>query len=237
MPARKRLLMHEELLLLALDDRKGTTGMSAWHTTAMAGAIMAELALLGAVRIGTDKKKLVDAEPGFQIDDPLLSDCLRLVQAAKRRKKASDWVLKFSGLKDLQKRVARGLVTRGVLNEETDKVLGLFTRRKYPARDGGPELELIERLREAVLTDTDRVEPRTMVVAVIAQATELLPRAIDKKLLKTRKARLKQLAEGQVAGSVAANATREAVAAAQAAQAAVLAAVVATTAATTVATS
>ncbi len=237
MPARSRLQMHEELLLLALDDRKGTTGMSAWHTTAMAGAILAELALRGAVHIGEDKKKLVDAEPGFQLDDPLLAECLGLVQTAKRRKRASEWVSKFAGLKDLQKRVARGLVSRGVLNEETDKVLGLFTRRTFPARDGGPEAELIARLREAVLTDTDRVEPRTMVVAVIAQATELLPRAIDKKLLKTRKARLKQLAEGEIATGAGVAAAREAVAAARAAQAAVLAAVVATTAATTAATS
>lgn len=237
MPARIRLTMHEELLLLALDDRKGTTGMSAWHATAMGGAILAELALMGAVRIGTDKKKLVDAEPGFQVDDPLLSECLRLVQTAKRRKRGADWVQKFAGLKDLKNRVARGLVSRGVLNEEADKVLGLFTRRTFPARDGGPEQELIARLREAVLTDTERVEPRTMIVAVIAQATELLPRAIEKKLLKTRKARLKQLAEGRIAMGAGAAAASEAVAAARAAQAAVLAAVVATTAATTAATS
>lgn len=232
MPSRTRLTMYEELLLLALDDRKGTTGMSAWHGTAMGGAILAELVLAGALRIGTDKKKLVDAEPGFQIDDPLLADCLRLVQGAKRRRKGSDWVLKFSGLKDLRNRAARDLVTKGVLNEETDKVLGLFTRRKFPARDGGPEAELIARISDAVLTDSDRVDARTMIVTVIAQATELLPRAVDKKLLKTRKARLKQLAEGQVATGAAAGAAAEAVAAARAAQAAVMAAMIATTAAT-----
>ncbi len=237
MPARARLTMYEELLLLALDDRKGTTGMSAWHATAMGGAILAELALLGAVRIGEDKKKLVDAEPGFTVADPLLAECLQLVRTAKRRRKGSDWVLKFAGLKDLKNRVARGLVARGVLNEETDKVLGLFTRRKYPARDGGPEHELVTRLREAVLTDTDRVEPRTMVVAVIAQATELLPQAIDKKLLKTRKARLKQLAEGEATRGAGAAAAGEAVAAARAAQAAAMAAIIATTTATTAATS
>lgn len=232
MPSRTHLTMYEELLLLALDDRKGTTGMNAWHATAMGGAILAELVLAGALRIGTDKKKLVDAEPGFQVDDPLLADCLRLVQGAKRRKKGSDWVLKFSGLKDLRNRAARGLVTKGVLNEETDKVLGLFTRRKFPARDGGPEAELIARISNAVLTDSDRVDARTMIVTVIAQATELLPRAVDKKLLKTRKARLKQLAEGQVATGAAAGAAAEAVAAARAAQAAVMAAMIATTAAT-----
>lgn len=233
MPAQSKLTMYEEILLLALDDRKGTTAMSSWHTTAMGGAILAELALLGAISIGTDKKKLVDADAGAQVADPLLAECLELVRTAKRRKRGADWVLKFAGLKDLRNRVARGLVTRGVLNEDHDKVLGLFTRTIFPERDGGPEQELVRRLQEAVLTDSDSVDPRTMIVAVVAQATSLLERAVDKKQLKGRKARLKQLAAGQLA----AGATAEAIAAAQAAQAAVMVALVAATAATSAATS
>lgn len=232
MPARTSLTMYEEILLLALDDRKGTTHMSSWHTTAMAGAILAELALLGAITIGTDKKKLVDAAPGALVADPLLAECLEQVRTAKRRKRGADWVLKFAGLKDLRNRVARGLVAKGVLNEDHDKVLGLFTRTIFPERDGGPEQELARRLQEAVLGDGDSVDARTMIVAVVANATSLLERAVDKKQLKGRKARLKQLAAGQLA----AGATAEAVAAAQAAQAAVMIAVMAATAATTAAT-
>ena len=218
MPATPKLTLYEELLLLALDDRKGTAGMDASHLQAMGGAILAELVLLGALRIADNKKKLVDAEPGAGVDDPLLAECLGLVQAAKRRKQAVEWVQKFSGLKDLKNRVARGLVAKGVLNEAQDRVLGIFPRAVFPARDGGPEEALRERLRQAVLGDSDRIDERTLIVTVIANATALLPKAIDKKLLKSRKARLKQLGEGTLAGS----ATVEAVRAAQAAAAAVL---------------
>jgi hypothetical protein len=234
MPAKTRLTMYEEILLLALDDRKGTAAMESGHANAMGGAILAELVLLGALKIGTDKKKFVDAEPGAQVADPLLAECLELVRTAKRRKRAVDWVFKFASVKDLKNRVARGLVGKGVLGEEHDKVLGLFPRTKFPERDPGPEQALIERLRQAVLTDVDRVDERTLVVAVIANATAMLPRVIGKKELKARKARLKTLAEGQLAGA----ATAEAVAAAQAAaMMAIVAATVATTAATTAATS
>ena len=229
MPAKPRLTLYEELLLLALDDRKGTSGLDTSHLHAMGGAILAELVLLGALRIADDKKKLVDAEPAARVDDPLLAECLGLVQGAKRRRRAVEWVQKFSGLKDLRNRVARGLVAKGVLNEERDRVLGIFPRAIFPARDGGPEEALRERLRKAVLEDGDRVDERTLIVAVIANATALLPKAIDKKLLKTRKARLKQLGEGTLAGA----ATVEAVKAAQAAAAAVL---IATTTAATAAT-
>lgn len=227
MPARTKLTMYEEILLLALDDEKGTTGMSGMHDLAMGGAILAELMLLGAMHIDDDKKKLASAEPGAQVADPLLAECLALVQQAKRRKRGADWVQKFAGLKNLKNRVARGLVTKGVLNESHDKVLGLFTRTIFPARDGGPEQDLIARLNEAVLTDTERLEPRTVIVTTLAQATSLLERAIPKKQLKPRKARLKQLAEGQVA----AGATAAAIAAVQATQTAVMVAIIAASAA------
>lgn len=231
MPATTKLTMYEELLLLALDDRKGTAAVGGMQGLAVAGAVLAELVLLGAVRIGEDKKQFVDAEPGAQVADPLLAECLALVVAAKKRRRAPEWVQKFSGLKDLNKRVARGLVSKGVLNEEQDRVLGIFTRTLFPARDGGPEQELVRRLERAVMTDEDKVDERTLVVAVVAQATGLLERAIPKKQLKTRKARLKQLADGHVAGG----ATLEAVRAVQAAAA--IACMVATTAAASAASS
>jgi len=226
MPAKTRLTMYEEILLLALDDRKGTAAMDSGHANAMGGAILAELVLLGALRIGADKKKFVDAEPGAQVSDPLLAECLELVRTAKRRKRAVDWVMKFAGLKDLKNRAARGLVVKGVLNEEHDRMLGLFPRTKFPERDPGPEQALIERLRQAVLTDADKVDERTRVVTIIANATSMLLRVIDKKELKARKARLKQLAAGHLDGA----ATAEAVQAAQAAAMAVM--IVTTTAAT-----
>ena len=231
MPATTKLTMYEELLLLALDDRKGTSAVGGMQGLAVGGAVLAELVLLGAVRIGEDKKQFVDAEPGAQVADPLLAECLALVVAAKKRRRAVEWVQKFSGLKDLNKRVARGLVSKGVLNEEQDRVLGLFPRTLFPARDGGPEQDLVRRLERAVLSDDPRVDERTLVVAVVANATGLLEKAVDKKQLKGRKERLKQLADGQLAGS----ATLEAVKAAQAAAA--VAVIVAPTAATTAATS
>ncbi len=217
MAATTRLTMYEELLLLALDDRKGTAGMGGVHTLAVGGAILAELVLAGAVRIGEDKKRFVDAEPGAQVADPLLAECLALVATAKRRKRAVEWVQKFAGRKDLKKRVARGLVSRGVLNEEQDLVLGIFPRTVFPERDPGPEQELVARLGQAVLSDDERVDERTLVVAVVAHATGLLGRAVDKKQLKIRKARLKQLAEGHLAGAAAVEAIKAAQAAAAAA--------------------
>jgi hypothetical protein len=215
MATRKPLTLYEEILLIALDDDKGTTGLESMHKNAMAGAILAELVLAGAVAIDDDKKKLVTPTPGAGVADPILAECLELVQTAKKRRKAAQWVMKFASLKDLTKRTARQLVAKGVLKEDRDRVLGLFRRTIFPERDGGPERELTERLRHAIFTSSTHVDERTVVLAVLADATSLLPKLFEKRKLKERRQRLKNLAEGRVAAA----ATREAIEAMRAAAA------------------
>jgi len=213
MKAQDRLPIYEEILLLALDDDKGTTGMGAMFANAMGGAVLAELAMLGALKVGKDKKAPVTAVAKAPVTDPLLAECLALVAAEKKPKKAVHWVTKFAGLKDLKHRTARQLVDKGVLDETSDKVLGIFPRTIYPESDAGPERELRDRLKKAVFTSTSQVEARTIVVVALAQAAGMLPQIFDKKKLKTRKQRLEKLTSGQVAGA----ATKEAVEAIQAA--------------------
>jgi hypothetical protein len=213
MNSRAPLTLHEEILLLALDDEKGTTATGAMFAHAMGGAILAELVVCGAVQLSPDKKKTATALPTVRVDDPILGEALALIAAAKKPKSARDWVLKFAGLKDLKHRSARQLVAKGVLREEEGTVLLVFKRALYPEVDGGPERRLIARLERAIFTETADLDQGTLVIIALARATKLLPRVIDKERLKTRKERLKQLTSGQVVGQ----ATAEAVAAIQAA--------------------
>jgi hypothetical protein len=212
------LTLYEEILLLALDDAEGTTTQAGFFTSAMGGAILAELALKGSISIADDKKKKVT--PGRRgglddptLDDPILNECLALVTGAKKPKNSSEWVIKFANLKDLKHRVARQLVIKGVLTEETDTVLMVFKRRVYPEVDGGPEQDLRRRMEKAILDDTSDMEARTVVIIALAQAAGMLNKVFPKRKLKERKERLEQLCTGQLAGQ----ATKEAVQAIQAA--------------------
>ena len=225
------LYLHEELLLLALKDARGTIeSKAAMCQYALGGAILAELLLADRITIGDDKKKLVDHVPGPLIREPLLDECLDLIGSAKRRRRAVNWVTRFARIKSLKHRVAQSLCRRGILHASEDKVLWLFTRRIYPERDPVPEQGIIERLAQAIFGDTSEVDGRTAILLALAQGVGMLPIHFDKKQLKARKHRIKQIADGQLLGA----ATREAV---QAAQAAALAACTAACAAATVATS
>ncbi|HEC03423.1 MAG TPA: hypothetical protein ENI81_07790 [Phycisphaerales bacterium] len=62
---------------------------------------------------------------------------------------------------------------------------------------------LIERLRQAIFTDTCDVDPRTVVLVSLANSTGLLKVPFDKKMLKRRKARIDRIVNGEITGKAA----------------------------------
>lgn len=214
----RSLTLYEEILLLALDDDKGTTPLEGTFRNAMGGAILAELTLMGALRVDEDKKKKVHPDPAARVDDAILAECLAMVRDKDKPQAASTWVQKFAGLKNLKERAARQLVDRGVLVEEEGTVLKIFKRTLFPERDGGPERDLRRRMEKAIFTYSSEVDSRTVIIVALAKATGMLDKAFDKKRLKEQKQRLEDIMSGQVAGQ----ATKEAIEAAQAVQAAIV---------------
>ena len=210
------LLLHEELMLLALHDEKGTI-VSGTASFGVAGAIAAELLLQERIRIDESRRrKIVDVRSIRRIGDPVVDECLKKVRDAKRRASLQTWITRFSSLSKLRHRVAGRLCERGILKVDEKQLLVIFKRRIYPEIDPGPEQEIIERLREAIFGNDREVEPRTVVLASLAKAVGLLNPIFGRKELRSRKQRIKSLAKGDVVGK----ATAEAVAATQAAVAA-----------------
>lgn len=208
------LKFHEEIMLLALRDKEGTPYGGTYFPYALAGAILAELLLTGRVRIEQVRKKkfltVIDPQP---VGNDLLDMCLGQISSAKRRATTATWVSRLAGIRQLRHRVARNLCQRGILRADEEKVLLLFTRKIYPEVNPEPEREIIERLRQAIFTDTDNVAPRTVVLLSLTRATGLLKHLFDKKELRARKRRIEQLVNGEIAGA----ATKEAIEAMQAA--------------------
>ena len=212
MADRNELFLHEEVLLLALRDEKGTPAAGAMYTQAMGGAILAELLIGKRVRMDAKKHKFIELESSRRLGDPVLDECLVKVRDAKRRATAVTWVSRFTAMSNLH-RVAQGLCRRKILRADEDTVLLLFKRKVYPEIDPGPERAIIETLRKAIFTDARDVDPRTVVLVSLAKSSNLLPIIFDKKELKGRKDRLENLINGDVTGK----ATKEAIEAAQAA--------------------
>jgi len=201
----KQLYLHEELMLLALREEAGTVASSGMIDYALAAAILSELLIRKKIEIDPLKKKkgivnLIDSAP---LDDPLLDEALQKLNAAKRRASLKTWVQRLARIKKFKHRIAIQLYRRGILRADEDKVLFVFTRKIYPEIDPRPERELVERLRTAIFTDRTDIPPRDTIIIALAHHMRLLRQKFDKKDLKTRKARIKQIAEGSVTAKAA----------------------------------
>ena len=211
MKGRHRLYAHEQLLLLALRDDKGTLESKAsMHHFALGGALLAELGTEGRISIENTKKAMVDAVHRHPVGEPVLDDCLEQIASAKRRARASTWIQRFANRKGLRHGIAIGLCRRGILRDDEATVLRFFTRKVYPTIDPEPERRLVAGVRDAVFQDSGVIDPNLALVVTLANTTGLLAAHFDRRSLKQRKHRLQAIAAGSVVGA----ATKQAVQAA-----------------------
>lgn len=212
--------LHEEIMLLALRDKEGTVAAGAMYQYAIGGAILAELLLSQHFRaVESGKKTLVKVVNPAPPGDPIIDECLSLVRNSEKTRTLQHWVSRFAGVKKLTHRVAEQLCRRGILRADEDKVLLIFTRKIYPEVNPEPERQLIERLREAIFTDTGDLAPNTVVLVSLANSVGLLNIVFDKKELKKRKGRIEKIVNGEIVGKAATEAI-------QAVQAAIMSAVI-----------
>jgi Golgi phosphoprotein 3 GPP34 len=222
------VLLADELLLLALDDEKGTlSGFAQSYEGALAGALLLDLVL--AERLHERDGDLVPTGVGA-LEPPLLGEALQVVRASERPRDAGHWIGALpKALKPLHARLADGLAGAGVLDAQRGKVLGLFDRARWPERDPEPERALRARLR-AVLVDGAEPDQRTALLLGLLRPLHMVRGLVPKEARKAAEARAEEVARpGSVGGAVGD--------ALEAAQTAVLVASIAATTAATASTS
>ncbi len=197
--------LHEELMLLALRDREGTTLAGTMYVYGLAGAMLSELVLRERIRIATDSKKRVAVIDSAPTGEELLDEWLGKMREVEKLRRAADWIGRIATSKELKHRVARALVRRGILRADEESVLWVFTRRIYPEVDPRPERELLSRMRGAIFGDGE-VDSRTTVLVTLADQTGVLRHTFDRKELRSRKDRLKAIAEGDAVADATASA-------------------------------
>jgi len=204
------LFLYEEVMLLALRDEQGTIA-TGFVEQLVAGAILADLLLESQISIDDTKKQLVNLENDKTTGDPVIDECLEKMAAVKRRASLSTWVYRLAGIKKLKHKVAQQLCERGILRADEDKILFLFNRRIYPEINPTPEKKIIERMREAIFTDQNQLDARTVVLVSLANGSDLLRQTFGRKELKPRKKRIEKITNGDLTGK----ATGEVIAACQ----------------------
>ncbi|RUO43962.1 hypothetical protein CWE15_01910 [Aliidiomarina taiwanensis] len=196
------LTLYQAIMLLSLCEEKGTmNGMYVEYATA--GALAAELLLLGRIQVQEDNKNRVAVVTESSTGDALLDEALALIAKSKRPKKLKDWIFKLGGIKDLKHKVANSLAESGIVSADKEKILWLFERRVYPEINPIPEQQLRQAMRQLVLDENQEVDSRTAIVTALANSAKLLPQVFSKQELRQHKKRIQQLERGELVSQAA----------------------------------
>lgn len=188
------LTLAEEVLLLALDDEKGTLPEPNGDL-AVAAAVLVGLLDAGRIALGGDGAVAVlDGRP---TGDPGLDLALARLADGKPAD-LKTWIQRFAEGSDLREATVERLVVAGVLERREGAFFGLGPDR-YPERYGVPEDAVVDRLARAITTD-DEVDRPTRLLLSIADAAQLLPLVLDRKELKRRAERIEALTDGEAVG-------------------------------------
>jgi hypothetical protein len=198
-----KLKLAEELLLLALNEEKGTVVMagSIGLPYGLAGALLIELAADGLIRV--EGKELV-AAPGGSARDEVLDEVLGVIRSAKRTRDLKSWVGKIGrSAGKLKGRLLDRLVAKGILRREEHRLLLLFPTTRYPETNPMPEYAVRERVRRALRGMTPP-DGHTAALISLVHACDLVGVLFEKGERREAKKRAKEISASQPIGDAVA---------------------------------
>lgn len=169
-------LLAKDLLLLALDDARGTVPMAIQShlELGLAGAMLADMAGLECLQLKKNfwgEKLSVTEAP--TLDSALLGEAVAAIKA-RPGKSVGWWVQNLSrSLGGLRQRLLQELVAQGTLERREERVLFVFSREVYPERDGQMERDIRAQL-DAVLVHGAEAEPHLRWLIQLAKACNVI---------------------------------------------------------------
>ena len=202
------ITLSEQLLLLALNDDKGSVVMSA--STALpyglAGALVLELFLSNKIEYKQDNIIVVDSS---KTDNPLHNEVLSLFSAASKPQSTKHWIETIQKkVSKLQDRLAEQLVEKKILTKEEKSFLWIINYNHYPAKNNKPEKSVRKRIKDIVLRRKPANDEDIALISLV-KACELTNEVFDKDERKKAKERIKDITENSRVGAAIAKTMEE----------------------------
>ena len=193
------LNLMEELLLLALDDKKGKIIFSSSSALpyGLRGALLLELALVKKIDVVNKKLIVIDNSP---TEDPLLNNALDIIANHHKQKKVKYWVSKLkSKMKQVRQDLLSGLMDKGIIEKRDEKILWLIPTKRYPTKNPIPENKVRSRIIDIVLHNKQADERSLMLISLI-NSCSLIKEVFAKEDRKEAKKKIKQIVEDESIG-------------------------------------
>ncbi|MDF9752350.1 GPP34 family phosphoprotein [Arthrobacter sp. ES3-54] len=141
-PKAAELNLPQAFLLLATNDKDGTPDVPVYALrTTLAGAILAELELIGAIGLQGKHVKATGTAPQTDFQHEL-----ELIRGKSRPHTPKRWVSMLEGRAEVQ-RVYEGMAALGIVEHVGEKHLGVFRSVRYPEKDHAPEAALLKKIQ------------------------------------------------------------------------------------------
>ena len=148
-PQTVELSLPQAFLLLATSDKDGKPEVPVFALrSAVAGAVLAELDLLGAIELQGKHVKATGATPATDYQHEL-----DLIRGKSRPHTPKQWVSILEGRAEVQ-RIYEGMVSLGIVEHVGEKHLGLFRSTRYPEKNHSPEAALLQKIEAALSGST-----------------------------------------------------------------------------------
>jgi len=198
----------EELVLLALDDQKGTfINMSlVSFEYALAGAILMDLALMNRIDTDLENLILINSDP---TGDELFDCVLGMIAEVPDHKSSVFWVWEIRNrIENLRELMLDKLIAKGILKKEEHKILWVFNQRHYPVIDDREEVEVKTRIRALVLSD-DIPQPRDIVLVSLINSCNLVDQVFTREEQKKAYERIYQISRMNLIGQAVSKSINE----------------------------
>ena len=167
-PKAVELSLPQAFLLLATNDKDGKPEVPVFALrTTTAGAILAELALLGAIELQGKHIRATDAAPKTDFLHEL-----ELIRGKSRPHTPKAWVAILEGRAEVR-RVYEGMAAQGIVEHVGEKHLGRFRAMRYPEKDHASEEALLKKIQATLSSALSDPE------ASASQVTEAEAEAVD----------------------------------------------------------
>jgi hypothetical protein len=144
-PKAEELSLPEAFLLLATNDKDGEPELPAYVLrTTLAGAILAELDLIGAITLEGKHVRAKGTAPESKFQHEL-----ELIREKSRPHTPKRWVSILEGRGEVH-RVYEVMASEGIVEPIGEKHLGLFKTTRYPEKDHTPEAALLQEVQAAL---------------------------------------------------------------------------------------
>ena len=198
----------EEILLLLLDDEKGTLPPVPQLTLhfVLAGAVLMELAINNRVDCDIDSFSIVDETP---VGDPILDKFLGKMCRQHEEHEVKFWINSIAdeGAEIVDLGFKR-LVERGILGESEKRFLWVMKTRSYPTIDGTVEKEVKLRIMNILYSD-EIPDQRDVVIYCLMDACDMFRTLLGPAELNRMRSRITEVSRLDLIGQATTRLIRE----------------------------